>query len=368
MKLRIQRMFLFALLILAVVQGIGPVRGAVGDKPLKVGFVMVGSASDHGWNYAHDQGRKFLETALKGKVETTFVEKVPENAEVERVMEKMISQGNRLIFATSYGYLEPALRVAARHPDVIVMHCQRSAPKSAKNVGTYFADQYSPGYIAGIVAGRMTKTGKLGYIGGHPIPTILACVNAFTLGARKVNPAVKVKVVWTGSWEDPATEAEAAKGLIDAGADVIDSQLNTSLTVVKTAEKNGVYSVGTEADLSKEAPKGWLTGQVWNWGPLYVKIAQSVIDRTWKPGDQVYTLKDGYSEIAPYGTVVPKAVKAEAEKAKQAIKEGKSNFFKGPIKDRDGKIRVKNGEVLDVKGTDSVNWVVEGVDGSLSSK
>ena len=338
------------------------------EATLKVGFIMVGPVSDHGWNYMHDQGRKYLEKSLKGKVETTYVENVPESAEVERVMEKMISQGNRLIFATSYGYLEPAVRVAARHPEVIVMHCQRCTPKSAKNVGTYFANQFAAMYVAGVVAGHMTKTGKLGYVGGHPIPQILACVNAFELGARKANPKVRVKVVWTGSWLDPATEAEATKGLIEAGADVIGSQLDSSITVVKTAEKNGAYSIGTQSDLSKDAPKGWLTGEIWNWGPLYVKIAQSVINHTWKPGDQMYELKDGYSDVAPYGAAVPSPVRVEGDRVKQEMKEGKLIVFKGPIKDRDGKIRVKSGDVLDSKRVDSVDWVVEGVDGSLSSK
>jgi basic membrane protein A len=338
------------------------------EGTLKVGFIMVGPVKDLGWNYTHDQGRKYLESTLKNKVQTTMVENVPENAEVERVVEKMIAQGNKLIFATSYGYLEPVLRVAARHPEVIVMHCQRSAPPSAKNVGTYFANQFAPMYVAGIVAGHMTKTGKLGYVGGHPIPQILACVNAFTLGARKVNPKVRTKVVWTGSWDDAATEAEATKGLIEGGADVINSQLDSGLTVVKTAEKNGVYSVGSESDLSQYAPKGWLTGQIWNWGPLYVKIAQSVIDHTWKPGNQIYELKDGYSDLAPYGTAVPAGVRKEGNTIEKEIRDGKLVVFRGPLIDRDGKMRIKSGEVLDSKGVDSVDWVVEGVDGALSKK
>ncbi len=235
--------------------------------PLKIGFLMVGPINDLGWDYSHEQGVRYLESTLKDKVQTIIAVNVPESAEVERVMEKMIAQGARLIFTTSYGFLEPALRVAARHPDVVVMQCARSSPPSAKNVGTYFANQFAPMYVAGVVAGRISKTGKLGYVGGHPIPEILTCVNAFILGARRVNPRARLAVVWTGSWVDPATEAEATKGLIESGADVISSQANSSAIIVKTTEKNGAYSVGTEVNLSNLAAKGWLTGQTWNWGP-----------------------------------------------------------------------------------------------------
>jgi len=187
--------------------------GEVELKPLKVGFILVGSHLDYGWNYAHDQGRLYLEKHMSGQVQTTLVENVPESADVERVMEKMIAQGNKVIFATSYGYLEPALRVAGRHPEIIIMHAGRSNQHPMKNVGTYFATQHDPNYAAGIVAGRMTKKNEIGYVGAHPVPPLLVSLNAFTLGAHSVNAKVKVHMVWTNTWHDPVLEAETAKSL-----------------------------------------------------------------------------------------------------------------------------------------------------------
>ncbi len=192
---------------------------AQNNSPLKIGFIYVSPVSDLGWSGAHEQGRKYLDKAMQGHVQTTIAESVPESAEVERVAEKMIAQGNKLIFSTSYGYLEPILRVAARHPDVIFMQCQRRS--TTKNVGTYFARQADPLYIAGFIAGKVTKTNKLSYIGGYPVPAVVVCVNAFALGARAANPKARVRVVWTNSWADPATEAEATRGLIESGVDVV---------------------------------------------------------------------------------------------------------------------------------------------------
>jgi basic membrane protein A and related proteins len=345
-----------------------PAPAGASDRPLKVGFIMVGPVADLGWNYAHDQGRKFLEGSLKGKVKTTFAENIPESGEVERVMEKMIAQGNRLIFATSYGYLEPGLRVAARHPEVIIMQCQRSTPPSAKNFGTYFANQYDPTYIVGVMAGRLTRTNKLGYVGGYPVPAVLSCLNAFTLGARSVNQKVKVQVVWINSWSDPPTEAEATKGLIESGVDVVASQLSSGVTTAQTAEKNGALSVGCNAELASLAPKGWISGNCWNWGPLYVKLAQEVMDHSWKPGDRMYSMKDGYVGLSSFGTVVSPKLRKEALTLKQQIENGKVIIFKGPLKDRDGKERVKAGDVADAKALREMNWVVDGVSGSLPKK
>ncbi len=177
------------------------------QEALKVGFIMVGPVSDLGWNYLHNQGRIYLESAMHGKVKTSLAENIPESGEVERVMERMIAQGIKLIFSTSYGYLEPALRIAARHPEIVIMQSQRYSPPSVSNVGTYFGRQYEPMYAAGVVAARMSKTSKLGYIGGHPVPPVILGVDAFTLGARSIKPEVKVQVLWTNSWYDPATEA-----------------------------------------------------------------------------------------------------------------------------------------------------------------
>lgn len=366
---------LVCLLLLAVTVSLFASSTVYGQEqksatPVKVGFLYTGSASDSGWNNAHDLGRRYLESAMKGAVITTCAENIPENASCERVMEKMIAQGNKIIFVTSYGFLEPALRVAARHPDVRFMHCGRPIPQNGpKNVGSYFSSEYYESlYAAGIVAAKTTKTNKLGYVGGHPIPALLWCINAFTLGARSVNPKVTVNVVWINSWEDPAMEAEAARGLIERGCDVLASNLNTSLTVCKTAEKNKVYSVGTNFDLHPLVPNGWLTGQSWNWGPLYVKIVKSIQNNTWKAEDLRYGIEAGYAVLAPFGKSVPKPLQAEALAAMEQLKQHKLDMFAAPVKDRDGNIKLALGKKADKKWFESMDWFVQGIQGTLPKK
>jgi basic membrane protein A and related proteins len=335
-------------------------------QPLKVGFIMVESVHDWGWNWAHDQGRQYMEKELHGQVQTTFVENVPETAEVERVMEKMIAQGIKLIYATSYGYLEPVLRVAARHPDVIIMHCGRLNPHPMPNVGTYVDSYHNPVYAAGIVAGRVTKKNEIGYVTSHPVPVVIRMLDAFTLGAHSVNPKVKVHVVWTNSWNDPAMEAEAAKGLIDSGVDVLVNHSDSSITAVQVAEKNHIYSI--HADIRHLAPKGWLTGPCWDWGPFYVKITKSVIDHTWKPGDRLLSLKDGVDRLSSFGPAVPSAVRKEALDILDKISQGKFVIFKGPIKDRTGKLVIPAGQVADNALLENMSWLVPGIYGNLPKK
>lgn len=334
------------------------------SEPLKVGFITTGPVNDSGWNCAHNEGRRFLGNAMKDRVQTMLAENVPESAEVERVMEKMIAQGAKLLFCTSYGYLEPALRVAKRHPDVIFMQCQRSS--SVKNIGHYYAKQFEPLYVAGFIAGRMTKTNKIGYVGGHPVPTVLSALNALTLGARAANPKVVVQVVWINSWFDPASEVEATKGLIESGADVITS--TNSTTVVPAAEKQHIFTVGCNGDFKKLAPKGCLTSQLWNWGPLYVKITESVLNSTWKPTNNLYSMKDGYVDLASFGDVVPEKIRKEANTLKEKIKRGQLIVFQGPVKDRDGKVRISAGKAADSKMLETMDWLVAGVHGSLPRK
>jgi basic membrane protein A len=307
-----------------------------------------------------------MEGAMSKDVQTTIVENIPESAEVERVMEKMIASGTKLIFPTSYGYLDPALRVATRHPDVIFMHC--GGYKNAKNLGTYFAYIHEPMYVAGVVAGRMTKTNKMGFVAAHPIPQVLRNINAFTLGVRSVNPNAVVHVVWTNSWYDPATEAEAAKGLIDLGADVLTMHQDSPITVVQTAERNGVYAVGYHADLHQFAPKKWLTGAMWDWGELYANIAQSVKDGTWKTGQYRAGMEGGSVKLAPFGPAVPSEVQKEALAVEEKIKKGEFVVFQGPLKDRDGEERIAAGQKPDFEWMEKMDWFVEGVQGSIPKK
>lgn len=353
----------------AMIAGQSNMLASVSDKaPLKVGFITVGPVTDWGYNYAHDQGRKFMETKEPKQIETSIVEKIPESAEVERVMEKMIANGTRLIFPTSYGYFEPTLRVAKRHPKVIFESAGRTVPDGVKNVGTYFAKQYEPMYIAGVVAGRMTKKNEMGFIAAHPVPQVLQNVNAFTLGVRSVNPKAKVHVIWTNNWSDPATEAEAAKGLIESGVDVLTMHLDSPITVVQTAEKYGIMTVGYHADLKKFAPKGWLTGEMWNWGPLYVNIADSVRNGTWKSTNARYGMNQGYAKLSSFGPSVPAKVQKEALGIKGQIEKGEFVVFQGPLKDRDGKELVAAGKRPDSNTIESMNWLVAGVEGPLPKK
>jgi basic membrane protein A and related proteins len=359
---------IFALFAFIALANFERATGATSDGPLKVGFITVGPASDHGYNYAHDQGRRFLNSALQGKVSTSIVENIPESAEVERVMEKMVAQGNQLIFSTSYGYLDPALRVAARHPNVVIMQCGRTNPNTVKNLGTYWSRQYEPMYIGGMVAGRMTKTNEMGFIAAHPVPQVLSNINAFTLGARSVNPKAKVHVVWTNSWSDPASEAEAVKGLVEQHCDVMTMHVDSPITIAQTAEKNGIYTVGYHADLRKYAPKGFLTGQEWDWGHLYVDIAKSVMDHTWKRSDIVYPMKAGYTELANFGPAVPNILQHQARDLKKHMDDGSFVVFQGPLKDRDGKERLAAGKKADDQFISQMNYFVPGVEGVLSIK
>lgn len=335
------------------------------DKPFKIGFILVGPTSDYGYNHAHNLGRLYLQSHLPN-VQTTLVEKVPESAEVERVMEKMIAQGNRLIFSTSYGYLEPAERVAKRHPEITIMQAWR--PSRLKNIGCYAAEQYQPIYAVGVVAGKMTKKNSIGLVCAHPIPVVLQDINAFALGARSVNPQVKIHVVWTNSWSDPLTEAEATKGLIESGVDILGSVLDSPLTVTRTAEQNKVMVVGTQTDIQEMAPTTWLAGSRWNWGSTYQKIAKSVQDKTWQSKSSHLGMKEGAVELCSFGKLVPPAVKNQALAAAEQIKQGKKVIFAGPLSDRDGKLRLSAGQTADAKLLSEMDWFVPGVYGTLPKK
>lgn len=330
---------------------------------LKVGFLCVGSISDWGWNYAHNQGRLYLEAQMPGKVQTMIAEKIPESAEAERVLERMIAQGCKLIFTTSYGFLEPALRVAARHPDVTFMQVNRF--NTAKNLGTYFSHQYQPMYIAGTVAGRMTKTNKLGFLGAHPVPPLLQAANAFTMGARSVNPKATTTVVWINNWSDPPTEAEAIKSLTEGGVDVIGHIQDNQNTITKVDDGLGLYTVGCYTDAHKLAPKGWLTGACLDWGPFYVKTVKSIMDGTWKSGITAAGMEGGYIKLSSFGQAVPKSIRQQALALENDIKTGRFVIFKGPLKDREGQERLRAGEKADIHWLSTMDFFVDGVKGAL---
>ncbi len=330
---------------------------------LKVGFVYVGPIKDWGWTYAQEQGRLYVQNTLKNKVETSYFESIYESAEAERVIERLIAQGCKLIFATSYGYLEPVLRASARHPDVTFMQLSRYGDK--KNVGGYFFLNGQSLYLAGVAAGRITKTNKLGFVGSHPVPSILQAINAFALGAQSVNPKVRVKVVWTNTWIDPATEVEAAKGLIENDIDVLAFDQSDSLPIVRNAETAGIKVVGCYSDTHQFAPKQWLTGGNLNWGPFYAKTCQQVMDHTWKSGFYRCDLADGTVDIASFGPSVPNKVRKEVLDLKEKIKTGKLIVFAGQVKDSQGKLKLPAGKKPDIDWISKMNFFVPGIDGNL---
>lgn len=332
------------------------------EEKTKVAFIYVGPVGDAGWTYAHDEGRKYLEKEMTN-VETTYVESVPENmADAERVLEDLVQKGNKIIFATSFGYMDAVQKVAERHPDVTFMHC--SGFKTRENAGTYFGRDYQARYLAGIVAGKASKTGSLGYVAAMPIPEVIRGINAFTVGARSVNPNAKVKVVWTNTWYDPAKEKEAAKSLLEQGVDVMAQHQDTPGPVQAAAEA-GKLALGYNSDMRNFAPNAVLTGPVWNWGPYYVKVVKSVLDKTWTNEQYWGPINDGIIDLGPYGSMVTDDVKNLVAAKKQEIKDGKFEVFAGPIKDNTGKERVAAGQKMTDDKMLSFDWFVEGVDGTI---
>ena len=331
-----------------------------GEKT-KVAFVYIGSANDGGYSMTHDLGRQYVEKNMPN-VQTSFVESVPAGADAERVISQLASQGNKIIFTTSFGYMDPTINVAKKYPDVTFLHC--SGYKTAPNVGTYFGRMYESRYLTGIVAGKQTKSNVIGYVAAFPIPEVVRGINAFTLGVRSVNPDAKVKVVWTNTWYNPAGEKQAALTLIDFGADVIAQHQDTP-GPQQAAEERGVYGIGYDMDMSKAAPKAELTAAVWNWGPYYVNAIQQILDGKWKSGAYWGGMKDKVVDIAPYGPAVSEDTKKVTDAAKAKILDGSLQVFAGPIKDQSGEVKVAAGKTMSDEDLLKFDWFVEGVDGTI---
>ncbi|WP_085316557.1 BMP family ABC transporter substrate-binding protein [Derxia lacustris] len=330
-------------------------------EPLKIGFVYVGPVGDAGWTYAHDLGRQQLEKELGDKVKTTYVENVPEGADAERVIREL-AQKNQLIFTTSFGYMNPTLKVAKAFPNVKFEHA--TGYKTDKNLGVYEAKFYEGAYLLGILAGKQSKTGKLGFVGSVAIPEVIRNINAFTLGAQSVNPKITTSVLWVNNWYDPAKERQAAETLIAQGADVLCQNTDSPATV-QVAQEKGVYAFGWDSDMTKFAPKAHLTANINNWGPYYIDTAKKVIAGTWKPEDSKMGIKDGIVKFAPLNPVIPADVAKLFEEKKQAIVDGKLLPFAGPIKDQSGAEKVKAGTAMALPEIMSFNWFVAGVEGSI---
>lgn len=330
------------------------------NKPLVVGFVYIGPITDGGWTEAHDNGRKLVEKELGDKVKVLIKENVPEGPEAEKAMKDMVDQGAKVIFATSFGYMDYAEKVAKEFPDVTVLHC--SGYKTLPNMGTYFGKMYEPRYLSGIVAGMKTKTNKIGYVAAMPIPEVIRMINAFTLGVKSVNPEATVEVTWTNTWYDPAKEKEAAKALLDKGCDVMAQHQDSTATQIAASEK-GAASIGYDLD-HKEKVKGYMTAPVWNWGAYYVSTVKAVLDGTWKSGSYWGPMKEGIVDLAPLTADAPEGAAAKVEEAKKAMFDGSLKIFKGPLKDQTGAVKIKEGEEMSDKDIWEMNWFVEGVIGN----
>ncbi|MEO8155648.1 MAG: BMP family ABC transporter substrate-binding protein [Rhizobacter sp.] len=331
-------------------------------EPLKVAFVYIWTAGDAGWTFAHDLGRKEVEAEFGDKVKATIVEKVPEGADAERVIRDLATQGNKIIFATSFGYMEPMLKVAAEFPDVKFEHA--TGYKTAPNMGIYDSKFYEPAYMAGVVAGKMTKTNTLGFVGSFPIPEVLRNINAYTLGAQSVNPKIKTKVVWVSTWSDPPKEGDAAQSLINAGADVL-LQNTDSTAVLQTAEKNGKYAFGWDSDMSAFAAKAHLGSAVANWGGYYKQAVKSVMDGSWKMDRTVWGVKEGMNDFIKPADAVPADIKAKLDEIKAGMKAGTFEVFTGPIVDNTGKEHLPKGTQADQAWKDKVDFYVKGVEGKI---
>ena len=333
-------------------------RGAAAQAPLGVGYVYVGPTGDYGWTWTHDQGRKAVEAAYGDKVKTSFVENVAEGPDAERVIRQLASAGNKLIFTTSFGFMNPTARVARTLPNVFFEHA--TGYQRAANLATYNARFYEGRAVCGTIAGHMSKTGQAGYIASFPIPEVVMGINAFTLAARKVNPNFRTRVVWVSTWYDPAKEADAAKALIDQGADIL-TQHTDSPAPLQAAEQRGLFGFGQASDMKAYAPKAQLTSIVDDWAPYYVERVKAVMDGTWKSGDTWGGMKDGFVKIAPYGDAVTEPARKAADELKAAIVAGTTHPLAGPLTDQKGEVRLPAGQSMTDEMLSKMDWYVEGV-------
>jgi len=340
-----------------------PAAAAPANEPLKIAFVYVGPVGDAGWTHAHDDGRKEVEAKFGDKVKTSFVESVPESAaDAERVFRDLATQGNKVIFGTSFGFMESMLKVAKEFPDVKFEHA--TGFKTADNLGQYDVRTYEGAYLAGVVAGKMSKSGKLGVVGSVPIPEVIRNIDSFTLGARSVNPKATTRVVWVNKWFDPGKEREAATTLIGQGVDVL-MQNTDSAAVVQTAQEKGVYAIGWDSDMTKFGEKAHLAASINKWGVYYTKVIGDVLENKWKPETVWWGLKEGAIDLGAYNTVVPEDVKTLVETRKKGIIDGSAPIWKGPLKDNTGKEVLPADKVADDGFLHGIKFYVDGVEGKI---
>jgi len=335
---------------------------AAAPAPLKIAFAYVGPVGDGGWTFAHDNGRKALEAEFGNKIVTSFVENVPESADAERVIRDLASQGNQLIFGTTFGYMEPMLKVATDFPALKFEHA--TGYKTAANLRTYDSRTYEGAYMAGVIAGTMTKTNTLGFVASIPIPEVIRNINSFTMGAQSVNPKIKTKVVWVNGWFDPPKETEAATSLINAGADVLFQNTDSS-AVLQTAEKMGKRAFGWDSDMTAYGPKAHLGSAIINWAPYYTKAVKEALDGTWATGGVWWGVKEGAIDMVSVASDVPADTKAKVDTIKAGLKNGSFHPWTGPIVGQDGKQVLAKGVVADDAFMGGIKFYVKGVEGKV---
>jgi basic membrane protein A len=359
-----------ASLALSALVGLTTVTAANAADKVKVGFVYLTTPGDHGWTYAHEVARQDVEKHFGDKVETTFVENVPEGPDSARVIRELAKQGNDIIFTTSFGYMDHTIKVAKEFPNVKFEHI--TGYKRSPNVATGNIRFYEGRYVQGVVAGLMTKSNKIGYLASFPIPEVIQGINAFGIGLRSVNPKAEVSVIWVNSWYDPVKEADAAKVHIAEGADIL-AQHTDSPAMLQTAQKAGVHGFGQSSDMKAFAPKAQLFSSVNNWGPYYISKIQQMMDGKWSTGDGPdhwagntwVGMADDYLVLSPFENM-PSDVAAAAAKAAADIKSGKNKIFTGPIKDNSGKIRIPAGKTLnDGELFQTLDYYVDGISGKI---
>jgi basic membrane protein A len=339
------------------VSGVGSAGHAA--SPFKVAFIYVGPHNDGGWSQAHEDGRLYVNKVLGSKVQTTYKENIAVGSQFEQTVASLVAQGYKMIFATSYGYLNKAF--VAKYPNVLFE--QATGTDLAPNLSEYFGAAEDTVFLSGMAAGAASKTGKIGYVVAYPIPEVIRHADAFALGAQTTHPGATVSLVWTNSWYDPAKEKKAAESLVSAGADVLGQNVDSTATGL-VAKADGIPWVGYDSDSSQFAPKSWLTASVYNWGPYYVKRIKEAMAGTWKSGFYYGSIKDGFTKLAAYGPDVSGKTKAAIAAKEKAIENGTFDEFAGPIYDQNNKLVVPKGKKLSITQLYSVNWLVKGVIGS----
>ena len=356
---------LFAALVVAALAALtvattAPARTDA-SSTIKAAWIYVGPHNDGGWSQAHDRGRLKVQKALGNKVITTYKENVPEGPQVAQVIDSLVRDGNKIIFATSFGYMDAMAAAAKKYPDVYFEHA--TGYKTAKNFAVYFGAGEDAIYLSGMAAGAATKKGVIGYVVPFPIPEVIRHANAFALGAQATHPGVKVKLVWTKSWFDPAKEKKAAESLVAAGADVLGQNVDSPATG-QYAQSKKLPWVGYDSDAKKFAPTSWLTAAVYDWGPYYLKRIKGAANGSWKTGSYYGNIADGFTDIAPYGPKVSKKTKAAIAAKRAQLVKGTFYEFQGPLYDQAGKLRVPKGKRMTLPQILTMDWLVKGIEGS----